>query len=67
MTGDDELRQCVKDFFEKYLNRQEESDSGRIFNPIHVSCVRAHMTQPLGALLDRMRELSGAEAQKDYD
>ena len=58
---DAELRVCVKEFFEKYLNRTEESDSGKMFNPIVVSCCRAMMTEPLNNLLDRMAELSGAE------
>jgi hypothetical protein len=58
---DAELRVCVKEFFEKYLNRTEESDSGKMFNPIVVSCCRAMMTEPLSNLLDRMAELSGAE------
>ena len=56
-----ELQGLVKEFFEKYLNRVEESDSGKEFNPIVVSCCRAMMIEPLGNLLDRMAELSGAE------
>ena len=59
--ADAELRMCVKEFFEKYLNRTEESDSGKMFNPVTVSCCRAMMTEPLSNLLDRMAELSGAE------
>jgi len=55
----DELKQLVKSFFEDYLDYQEESDSGRVFNPIHVSCTRVMMTEPLAKLLMRMRELSG--------
>ena len=56
-----ELQRLVKEFFEKYLNLVEESDSGKEFNPIVVSCCRAMMTEPLSNLLDRMAELSGAE------
>jgi hypothetical protein len=56
-----ELQGLVKEFFEKYLNRVEESDSGKEFNPIVVSCCRAMMTEPLNNLLNRMAELSGAE------
>jgi hypothetical protein len=55
----EELKQLVKSFFEDYLNYQEESDSGRVFNPIHVSCTRAMMIEPLAKLLMRMKELSG--------
>jgi hypothetical protein len=57
----DELKQLVKSFFEDYLDYQEESDSGRLFNPIHVSCTRVMMIEPLAKLLMRMRELSGVK------
>ena len=56
-----ELKSLVKSFFEDYLDYQEESDSGRVFNPIHISCTRVMMTKPLGELLNRMKELSGAK------
>ena len=64
---DAELRVCVKEFFEKYLNYTEESDSGKMFHPITVSCCRAMMTEPLSNLLDKMCELSGAEPREEYD
>ena len=54
------LRVCVKEFFEKYLNRTEESDGGKMFNPIVVSCCRVMMQEPLNNLLAKMSELSGA-------
>jgi len=57
----DELKQLVRSFFEDYLDHQEESDSGRVFNPIHVSCTRVMMIEPLAKLLIRMRELSGVK------
>jgi len=57
----DELKTLVKSFFEDYLDYQEESDSGRVFNPIHVSCTRVMMVEPLAKLLIRMRELSGVK------
>ena len=60
-----ELRECVKEFFEKYLNRREESDSGRMFAPVQVSSVRVMMVEPLGELLEKMRVLSGAEKASD--
>ena len=65
MNQPDELKECVKVFFEQYLNRREESDSGRMFAPIYVSSCRAMMTGPLGELLERMRVLSGAEEVKE--
>ena len=65
--ADAELRACVKEFFEKYLNRTEESDSGKMFNPIVVSCCRALMTEPLNNLLARMAELSGANPKESYE
>ncbi len=60
MTEAEELKQLVKSFFEDYLDYQEESDSGRVFNPIHISCTRVMMVEPLGELLSRMKELSKA-------
>ena len=62
----EELRACVKEFFENYLNRREESDSGRMFAPVQVSSVRVMLVQPLGELLEKMRVLSGAEKPKDH-
>jgi hypothetical protein len=56
-----ELKTLVKSFFEDYLDYTEESDSGRVFNPIHISCTRVMMIEPLAKLLMRMRELSGAK------
>ena len=32
------LQGLVKEFFDKYLNRVEESDSGTEFSPITLSC-----------------------------
>ena len=64
---DDELRVCVKEFFDKYLNRREESSGGKMFNPIVVSCCRVMMTEPLNNLLARMAELSGAKPKESYD
>ena len=61
MTEAEELKALVKSFFEDYLGYQEESDSGRMFNPIHVSCARVMMIKRLDELLDRMKELSGAK------
>ena len=60
MTEAEELQILVKSFFEDYLGYQEESDSGRVFNPIHISCTRVMMMEPLAGLLNRMKELSGA-------
>jgi hypothetical protein len=56
-----ELQTLVKSFFEDYLNYQEETDEGRVFNPIHISCTRVMMIEPLAKLLTRMKELSGVE------
>ena len=65
MNQPDELKECVKELFEKYLNRREESDSGRMFAPIYVSCGRALMTGPLGELLERIKVLSGAKGVEE--
>jgi hypothetical protein len=58
---EDELRICVRDFFNDYLNIREESDSGRVFAPITISCARCMKMESLGILLERMRVLSGAD------
>ena len=63
----DELRECVKELFEKYLNRREESASGRMFAPVLVSSVRVMLVEPLGELLEKMRALSGAERPTPYN
>ena len=61
MDNSDELKECVKEFFDKYLNRVEVSDGDREFHPIRISCCRVMMLEPLGELLNKMRELSGAK------
>jgi|Laugrespbdmm15dd_1035085.scaffolds.fasta_scaffold37492_4 hypothetical protein len=63
MNDNDRLKECVKELFEKYLHRVEESDSGKLFYPIAVSCCRAHMVEPLGTLLEEMCKLSGAKGE----
>jgi len=60
-----ELKALVKDFFEKFLDTWEESDSGREFHPIHISCCRCMKIEPLDKLLTRIRELS--EAKTPYE
>lgn len=62
-----ELRQCVKEFFETYLNRVEVTEEGQEFSPITVSCCRAAMLDPLDKLLARMATLSGAQPKVTYD
>lgn len=54
------LEASVKSFFDDYLNKVEESDSGYLFHPISVSCCRVMKLKPLGELLENMRKLSGA-------
>jgi hypothetical protein len=48
------LRILVKNLF-YYLDYQEESDNGKMFHPVTISCCRALMTQPLNELLDEMK------------
>lgn len=62
-----ELQPLVKEFFNKYLNYVEESDSGRLFNPITIGCCRAMMSKPLDDLLEKMRVLSGANPNPLYE
>ena len=58
-----ELKGLVKELFEEHLDVVEESDSGREFHPITISCCRCMKVEPLNILLKRMRELSGANAE----
>ena len=61
------LKEGVKEFFEIYLNRVEESDGGKLFHPIYVSCCRAALLTPLGKLLDEMRDLAGVQVRAAID
>jgi hypothetical protein len=61
MTETEELKSLVKSFFDDYLDYTEESDSGRVFNPVHISCANVMMMEPLADLLGRMKQLSGAK------
>ena len=60
-TEGQKLKEAVKEFFNVYLNRVEESDNGYPFHPVSVGCCRAMLSKPLGELLETMRELSGAD------
>lgn len=51
------LEKLVQEFF-SYLDLQEESDSGNVFNPISISCCRCLMLEPLQMVLDKMKEVS---------
>jgi hypothetical protein len=62
-----ELQEVVKEFFNRFLNRVEDSDDGKPFNPVMVSCSRALMIQPLSDILERMRVLSGANPNPLYE
>lgn len=52
-----ELKTLTKRFFE-ILDIKEESDSGREFSPIYISCCRVLLGEELGKILSRMKELS---------
>ena len=60
------LQGLVKEFFDKYLNRVEESDSGTEFSLITLSCCRVMMLEPLNDLLTKMAKLSGAKEKVTY-
>jgi hypothetical protein len=53
----------VREFFDDYLDVQEESDSGRVFNPIYIGCCRCMKIEPLSKLLNKMRQISGAKVR----
>jgi hypothetical protein len=56
------LRSLVKKLF-YYLDYQEESDGGKVFHPVTISCCRALMTQPLDELLNEMKTIVTEETQ----
>jgi hypothetical protein len=47
--------ELVKELFE-FLDATEESDSGRVFHPIAISCCRAMKLEPLGVCIKALRE-----------
>lgn len=52
------LKAKVASLFKDYLDIVEESDGGREFHPITISCCRAMKVEPLGKLLDELKEAS---------
>jgi len=60
------LQELVRELFDKYLNRIEESDSGTEFSLITLSCCRVMMLEPLNDLLTKMAKLSGAKEKVTY-
>ena len=61
-----ELKEAVSELFSDYLDVVEESDSGREFHPIFISCCRALKLEPLNNLLKKLKELS-KEQEKNYE
>jgi len=53
----DQLKEAVKEFF-AYLDMEEESDSGRIFHPISISCCRVMLHERVNSCLEKMKELA---------
>lgn len=51
------LKKAVQDFF-VLLDMEEESDSGRVFKPISISCCRCMLTPKLAECLYKMKEYS---------
>lgn len=54
---DNELKTLVKRLFE-ILDQKEESDSGREFSPVFISCCRVFLGEELDKVLKRMKELA---------
>jgi hypothetical protein len=55
MNSNQHLKQLVKQLFDM-LDTTEESENGRVFHPIQISCCRAMMIEPLGQLLDEIKQ-----------
>lgn len=56
-TPSQELKLLTKRFFE-ILDVKEESDSGREFSPVFISCCRVLLGEELKKILARMKELA---------
>lgn len=52
-----ELKLLTKRLFE-ILETKEESDNGKEFSPVFISCCRALLGEELNKILPRMKELS---------
>lgn len=50
----EELEELVRTLF-SFLDHQEETDEGRLFRPINISCVRAMMIEPLNQCLTALK------------
>ena len=53
---EDKLKKLVIEFF-KILDTVEESDSGKIFHPVHISSCRVMTTKRLGEIFSEMKEI----------
>jgi hypothetical protein len=47
--------ELIAEFF-TYLDYTEESDSGRVFNPVQISSCRVLMSEPLNYVLQTLRK-----------
>lgn len=54
------VKEDLKAFFE-ILDWTEESDSGRIFNPVNISSVRVHLTMKLEPILKRLKDYANGD------
>lgn len=50
------LRSLVRQLF-RYLDMQEESDSGRMFHPVEITCCRAMLIPALNDVLDELKRI----------
>lgn len=55
--ANNELKALVKRFLE-ILDQKEESDNGKEFSPVFISCCRVFLGEELNKILKRMKELS---------
>jgi len=59
---DTALADKVKEFFD-WLDKTDETESGREFNPISIGCYRAAWTEPFGEVLEDMKKLSNYQKE----
>jgi len=62
----DKLSKLVTEFFE-ILDVVEESDSGREFHPVYISCCRVLTSKRLGEIFSEMKDIIGYKKRDKND
>jgi hypothetical protein len=62
MPSDNTIKELVRELFEM-LDYTEESDGGKIFHPITITCCRVMMNERLNKLLTELKEASNVQSE----